>query len=199
MPETNFHNLWSSKSLVYRALENNAQDKTFLYESMMEDPTNWAQSTNRLLGPLTQDEIGKILDTLTKALLGVMICLPPPKDTDGESVPIGYLCIDGPAVSSHHRSCTFGISIKKQYQGKGYGKEAINWSLNWAFRVAGMHAFRLSCFSFNEGAVRLYERIGFVREGVNREAYFYDGEWYDRVMFSLLEKEWRNLQVTGSS
>lgn len=49
---------------------------------------------------------------------------------------------------------------------------------------------RLGVFSFNERAVRVYERIGFVREGVNREAFYYDYKWHDRILFSILEKEW---------
>jgi len=55
---------------------------------------------------------------------------------------------------------------------------------------------RLGVFSFNERAVRLYERLGFVREGVNREAYYLDYKWHDRILFSVLEKEWKALQNT---
>ena len=54
---------------------------------------------------------------------------------------------------------------------------------------------RLGVFSFNERAVRLYERLGFVREGVNREAYYLDYKWHDRILFSILEKEWVALQT----
>ncbi|PMD41105.1 acyl-CoA N-acyltransferase, partial [Hyaloscypha variabilis F] len=64
--------------------------------------------------------------------------------------------------------------VYSPHQGKGYGTEAINWALDWAFRVAGMHCVRLWCFSFNKGALRLYERIGFVREGIERESYYHD-------------------------
>jgi RimJ/RimL family protein N-acetyltransferase len=49
---------------------------------------------------------------------------------------------------------------------------------------------RLGCFSFNERALRLYKRLGFVREGVNREAYYYDLKWHDRILFSMLQSEW---------
>jgi ribosomal protein S18 acetylase RimI-like enzyme len=49
---------------------------------------------------------------------------------------------------------------------------------------------RLGVFAFNERAVRLYERIGFVREGVNREAYYYDYKWHDRILLAILQEEW---------
>ncbi|PSR84058.1 acyl-CoA N-acyltransferase [Coniella lustricola] len=80
--------------------------------------------------------------------------------------------------------------IASAYQDRGYGTEAVNWALDWAFRVAGMHAVRLSCFSFNERAAKLYTSLGFVREGVKREAYYFDCRWYNRIMFSILDREW---------
>lgn len=103
---------------------------------------------------------------------------------------IGWLTLDCHALTLHHRSCTLGIMLGSAHQGRGYGTEAIDWALDWAFRVAGMHAVRLSCFSFNERAARLYQRLGFVREGVAREAYYFDCKWYNRILFSILDREW---------
>lgn len=103
---------------------------------------------------------------------------------------IGWLTLDCHALTLHHRSCTLGIMVGSRHQGRGYGTEAIGWALGWAFRVAGMHAVRLSCFSFNDRAARLYQRLGFVCEGVAREAYYFDGQWYNRILFSVLDREW---------
>lgn len=103
---------------------------------------------------------------------------------------IGWLTLDCHALTLHHRSCTLGIMLGSAHQGRGYGTEAIDWALDWAFRVAGMHAVRLSCFSFNERAARLYQRLGFVHEGVTREAYYFDCKWYNRILFSILDREW---------
>ena len=58
-----------------------------------------------------------------------------------------------------------GIQICREEQGKGYGSEAIKWVLEWGFLAAGLHRVTIGCFSFNEGARRLYERLGFVVEG----------------------------------
>lgn len=123
-------------------------------------------------------------------------------DADHRLTAIGWLTLDCHALALHHRSCTLGIMLGSAHQGRGYGTEAINWALDWAFRVAGMHAVRLSCFSFNERAARLYQRLGFVREGVARDAYFFDCKWYNRVLFSILDREWaakRGLGASGSS
>lgn len=110
---------------------------------------------------------------------------------------IGWLTLDCHALTLHHRSCTLGIMLGSAHQGRGYGTEAIDWALDWAFRVAGMHAVRLSCFSFNERAARLYQRLGFVREGVAREAYYFDCKWYNRILFSILDREWATKRGLG--
>lgn len=249
-----FDHLFRTKRLLFRALENTSEHTAFIRDIMVEDPATYAQSTNRLLAPLTADEVESDVAGLVKsALLAVVICLqpsssPPPRrpltdedeeeenkdaqeeeEGDGdqdstrwsrsrsskttreeeeeaaaeEELPptaIGWLTLSCPALTLHHRSCTLGIMIGSAHQGRGYGTEAINWALDWAFRVAAMHAVRLSCFSFNAGAARLYRRLGFVREGVTREAYYYDCAWYDRVSFSMLDREWaaiRGLGVVG--
>lgn len=119
--------------------------------------------------------------------------------TSNMATAIGWLILDCHTLTLHHRSCTLGIMIGSAHQGRGYGTEAINWALDWAFRVAAMHAVRLSCWSFNERAAALYRRLGFVQEGVTREAYYYNCMWYDRVLFLILDREWAALQAGGGA
>lgn len=200
-----FDHLFRSKRLVFRALENSPEHTTFIRDVMVDDPETYAQSTNRLLVPLSVDDVEHDVAGLAKSLLAVVICLLPEaaEESDDEHershevgstrhglTAIGWLTLDCHTLTRHHRSCTLGIMIASAHQGEGYGTEAINWAMDWAFRVAGMHAVRLSCFSFNDRAVKLYQRLGFVREGVAREAYSFDGIWYNRILFSILDREW---------
>jgi RimJ/RimL family protein N-acetyltransferase len=83
------------------------------------------------------------------------------------------------------------IQICREEQGKGYGSEAIKWVLEWGFLAAGLHRVSIACFSFNEGARRLYERLGFVVEGRAREVVWKNGGWHDSIMMGMLEGEWR--------
>jgi RimJ/RimL family protein N-acetyltransferase len=91
----------------------------------------------------------------------------------------------------HHRTMEIALDILPAYQGKGYGSEAVNWALEFGFRRAGLHSVRLRAFGWNKGAIRLYERLGFVMEGREREAVWYEGEWWDSVTLGMLEDEWR--------
>lgn len=87
-----------------------------------------------------------------------------------------------------------GIDIVQPYQGKGYGSEAIRWLLRFAFLTAGLHRVGISAFAWNTGAIRLYEKLGFKREGIQRDFMWFNGRWWDGINFSMLEDEWRELQ-----
>lgn len=91
----------------------------------------------------------------------------------------------------HHRRTEIGINITKPYRGSGYGTEAINWALDWGFRHAGLHRIGIGAFEYNEGACKLYEKMGFKPEGRRRDFFWHDGKWWDLMLFSMLEDEWR--------
>ncbi len=44
-------------------------------------------------------------------------------------------------------------------------------------------------YGFNERAMRHAERVGFVREGVNRKAYWRHGDRVDGVLYGLLPED----------
>ena len=90
-----------------------------------------------------------------------------------------------------HRRSNIGINIAAAYRSKGYGGEAINWALNWGFRRAGLHRIGLGYVSWNAEAGRLYQKLGFVNEGVKRDFFWADDRWWDSVEMSMLEEEWR--------
>jgi RimJ/RimL family protein N-acetyltransferase len=96
--------------------------------------------------------------------------------------------------TAHHRATELGIDILPAYQGRGYGAETINWALDYAFRRAGLHRVRIRAMEWNEGALRLYERLGFTCEGRERESLWHEGRWWDCVEYGMLEDEWWPLQ-----
>ena len=53
----------------------------------------------------------------------------------------------------------------------------------------GFHRLQLEIYGFNERAMNHAERVGFVREGVRRKAYWRDGEWVDGVMYGLVVED----------
>jgi len=89
-----------------------------------------------------------------------------------------------------------GIAIyEPDYLGKGYGRDAINVLVRWAFQVHNWRKIWLETGSINERAIRAYKACGFVEEGRLREHAFYNGEYVDMVVMGLLRKEWEARQV----
>jgi RimJ/RimL family protein N-acetyltransferase len=87
-----------------------------------------------------------------------------------------------------------GVKIAKDYRGQGFGTEAINWILDWAFSLGGLHRVGIESISFNTGATKLYGRLAFTEEGRVRQEFWFNGRYYDRVILGMLEDEWRKLR-----
>jgi RimJ/RimL family protein N-acetyltransferase len=75
--------------------------------------------------------------------------------------------------------------------GKGYGKEAGRLLLDYAFQQLGFHRISIGVVGFNKNALRFWKRLGFKKEGVERDAHFYDNKYSDGIMMSILEDEYK--------
>ncbi|PKO19251.1 MAG: GNAT family N-acetyltransferase [Chloroflexi bacterium HGW-Chloroflexi-10] len=105
---------------------------------------------------------------------------------------IGEVVING--IDWENRSANFRIAMGgQQYFGKGYGTEAARLILNYAFQTLGLHRVELEVYDFNPRAQHVYEKIGFVREGVRRDVLLREGEYHSAIQMSLLEAEYNNL------
>ena len=80
---------------------------------------------------------------------------------------------------------------EKSARGKGYGMEAAQLMLDYAFGHLNFHRIAIGVVGFNTKALNFYERLGFRREGVQRDGYYYQHQYHDFVMLSLLEDEFR--------
>lgn len=87
-------------------------------------------------------------------------------------------------------SCNFRILIGPGGRDRGLGGEATRLILDHAFGPLGLHRVSLGVFAFNPRARRVYEKAGFVVEGVEREALRFDDAWVDSVRMSVLAHEW---------
>lgn len=88
-------------------------------------------------------------------------------------------------------SVLFHITIgEPDAWGLGYGTEATGLMLRLAFERIGLHRVGLSVFSFNERAIRSYQKSGFRLEGRAREAIVRGGQRFDELTMGILVDEW---------
>ena len=96
------------------------------------------------------------------------------------------------------RNAWVGIGIgESAYWGKGYGTDAMNIVLKYAFRAQNLHRVTLGVFRFNERAIRCYEKSGFKYEGSERDAVYREDQWFDCLVMGVLQSEWETMQETN--
>jgi RimJ/RimL family protein N-acetyltransferase len=103
--------------------------------------------------------------------------------------PIGITSLIQIDYKNRNAECIIDIG-EKDYWGQGYGTEALKLLLDYAFLEMNLHRVSLRVFSFNDNAVKMYEKIGFKHEGVSRQCIFRDGNWHDIIQMGLLQNEY---------
>lgn len=95
-------------------------------------------------------------------------------------------------MDTTNRNANLRIAIgNTDHQGKGYGSEAIRLLLGYGFGILNLHRIELNVFSYNDRAIHVYEKVGFVREGVQRQVLYYNHAYHDSIWMSILADEFR--------
>ncbi|WP_308524438.1 GNAT family protein [uncultured Tissierella sp.] len=63
----------------------------------------------------------------------------------------------------------------------------------FAFNRLNLHKLDLEVRSYNERAIRCYEKCGFKEEGRIRENFFTDGKYTDTLFMGILKREYENI------
>ena len=83
-----------------------------------------------------------------------------------------------------------GIFIgEKENLGKGYGTEAINLLINYAFKELRLHSIYLRTYDINERAQKAYEKCGFKEFGRRHESIYMNGKYHDVIYMELINKK----------
>lgn len=93
-------------------------------------------------------------------------------------------------VDRANRSCRVGIDIFKKYRRLGLSYVGWELILKYCFYELGMNRVWLLVIENNSVAIRVYDKLGFKREGVMRKAIYRGGVFLDYVMFSILKEEY---------
>lgn len=98
---------------------------------------------------------------------------------------VGVLGLVGESLPEHSHTGTFGVSVDREWRGRGVGGALIEESVRWAV-ANGITRVQAYVFDTNPRALALYERHGFEREGLCRSAIMRDGMPIDVVMIARL-------------
>ena len=94
-------------------------------------------------------------------------------------------------IDWENRSANFRIALAdSKLFGKGYGTEATRLIVDFGIRTLKLHRIELEVYDFNPRAQHVYEKVGFVFEGVRRDVLLLEGEFHDAIVMSILEHEY---------
>lgn len=96
-------------------------------------------------------------------------------------------------ISQIDQRSEFGIHIgDKAHWDRGYGTEATTLTLDYGFNALNLHTILLRVFSYNERAIKVYERAGFKPAGRWRGAHRVAGQAFDVILMDCIATEFRS-------
>ncbi len=94
-------------------------------------------------------------------------------------------------------TCGFRIALAADSRDRGLGSEATRLIVDYAFDELPVNRLELEVFAFNPRAIAVYERIGFVREGVARQALQWEGTYVDAILMSIIRSDRESAQIAS--
>ncbi|MEO0967704.1 MAG: GNAT family protein [Cyanobacteria bacterium J06639_18] len=90
-----------------------------------------------------------------------------------------------------HQIASMGIAIgDPDYWGKGYGTDAIKLILGYGFRELNLYRIASTTIGYNIRSVKAHEKVGFRKEGVQRQSIQREGQRFDLICYGILRPEW---------
>ncbi|GAA4376309.1 GNAT family N-acetyltransferase [Paeniglutamicibacter cryotolerans] len=106
---------------------------------------------------------------------------------DVEGAAVGSVMLFG--VDELARHAEVGIALVAEARGKGIGTAAISQIVEFAFVRCNLRRLHLQVIGSNLGAIRAYEKAGFVIEGRQRQHAWVRGKYEDILVMGILRPE----------
>ena len=93
-----------------------------------------------------------------------------------------------------HRHADLSLYIgfdDKYIDDEGYAEESCKLILNYAFNELCLNKIWTEIYEFDEKKKLLYDKFNFKQDGLLRQNYWYDGQWWDSRILSILSSEHR--------
>ena len=91
-----------------------------------------------------------------------------------------------------------GYELDPDHWGQGYATEAARTVVHFGFTQLHVHRIWAQHIADNCGSGRVLQKLGMQQEGRLRENEFFKGQWWDTLLYAILEDEWQAKQGRGS-
>jgi len=94
-------------------------------------------------------------------------------------------------TSHAEQQVELGITLDPRHQHRGLACEALEGVLSYVFDRLKMQRVSATTDVENKAAQKLFERLGFRREGHFVENLWFKGAWGSEYLFAMLQREWQ--------
>ena len=88
-------------------------------------------------------------------------------------------------ASSQHKMSMWGVFTSPRYRRRGLSRQVVGLAVEHAFSN-GIQRVNLQVYTPNEPAISMYKSIGFNEYGIEPDAVYIDGCYYDGVQMTLV-------------
>lgn len=88
------------------------------------------------------------------------------------------------------RVAWISYELQRDQWGHGYMPEAVTALLRLGFEELQLHRVYAECHPDNRASYRLMEKVGMRREGYLRASHWEHDEWWDVLLYAILEQDW---------
>ena len=117
-------------------------------------------------------------------------------DNQGFNSGIRYNGILVGSIGFHHidwnnKQTSIGYYLGQGFAGKGIMTRSVQALVNYAFFELQLNRIEIRCGVANNKSRAIPERLGFMQEGIVREAEFLNNHFHDLALYGMLAKDWK--------
>jgi len=102
-----------------------------------------------------------------------------------QNIPVGM--IDLFDFNPQHKRVGVGILILPDYQGKGFGSEALEMIIDYAFTNLNAHQIFANITTDNNSSITLFEKFNFKKIGIKKDWIYADSSYKDEILYQLIK------------
>ena len=161
---------------VRRAEPTDAQALKELGDAVGAEPEGWLVTTNGWRTAADERRYLRAIRRYPNAAVFV---------AEDEGRIVGRLSLARDQHPASRHVADLGLMVAASHRRRGIATALLETAAEWA-RGAGVAKLELHVFPWNEAAIALYERFGFVREGYRRAHYRRGDEYADAILMAYL-------------
>jgi len=93
------------------------------------------------------------------------------------------------SIDHKNQKAEFGVMIAENYWNKGYAFEASEIFVNYSFNEFNLNKIHLGVLKDNTAAIKLYNKLGFIKEGTLKDSIFKTGQFKDVLVMAIFRAD----------